>query len=207
MPDFGATRPRRRWSCCLVVIILRIAILPYLACWRSPTPVACCDDRRGSSTARPSPPALRARVAERCRASTRPRRTPGLAVVLVGDDPASAVYVRSKGKATLEAGHGELRAPPARRHAAGRAARAGRRGSTPIRRSTASSSSCRCPRTSTSSAVIAAIDPDKDVDGFHPVNAGRLAIGLHGLRALHAARLPDAAQGPARRPVGARTRW
>ena len=29
-------------------------------------------------------------------------------------------------------------------------------------------------------AVIAAIDPDKDVDGFHPVNVGRLASGLHG---------------------------
>ena len=45
-----------------------------------------------------------------------------------------------------------------------------------------------------------AIDPDKDVDGFHPVNAGRLAIGLPRLRAVHAARLPDAAQAGARRP-------
>ena len=45
-----------------------------------------------------------------------------------------------------------------------------------------------------SSRVIAAIDPDKDVDGFHPVNAGRLAIGLDGARPVHAARLPDAAQ-------------
>ncbi len=63
-------------------------------------------------------------------------------------------------------------------------------GSTPTTRSTASWSSCRCRRRSTQHAVIAAIDPAKDVDGFHPVNAGRLAIGPRRARALHAARLP-----------------
>ena len=50
----------------------------------------------------------------------------------------------------------------------------------PIPRSTASSSSCRFRRRSTSGSIITRISPDKDVDGFHPVNAGRLAIGLHG---------------------------
>ncbi len=43
--------------------------------------------------------------------------------------------------------------------------------------------------------VIATIDPAKDVDGFHPLNAGRLAAGLDGAGALHAARLPASAQG------------
>ena len=46
--------------------------------------------------------------------ATRPGRAPGLAVVLVGEHPPSAAYVRSKVKATLEAGHGELRARAAR---------------------------------------------------------------------------------------------
>ena len=53
---------------------------------------------------------------------------PGLAVVLVGEDPASQVYVRSKGKQTRRGGHGELRAPAAGRTCRGRAAGAGRRG-------------------------------------------------------------------------------
>ena len=53
-------------------------------------------------------------------------------------------------------------------------------------------------------AVIEAIDPAKDVDGFH-ADQRRPPRGRRGrARALHAARLPDAAQGPARRPVGAR---
>ena len=55
--------------------------------------------------------------------------------------------------------------------------------------------------------VIAAIDPDKDVDGFTSVSAGRLAAGLARVRALHAAGLPDAAQGPARRPRRGSMRW
>ena len=50
----------------------------------------------------------------------------------------------------------------------------------PIRRCTASWCSCRCPSRSTPE-VIAAIDPAKDVDGFHPINAGRLASGLPAL--------------------------
>ena len=52
-----------------------------------------------------------------------------------------------------------------------------------------------------------AIDPDKDVDGFHPVNAGRLATGHAGLRAVHAARLPDAARGRGSATCRGSTRW
>ena len=107
-------------------------------------------------------------------------RAPGLAVVLVGEDPASAVYVRSKGKATREAGMAELRAPPARR----------RRRQDELLALVAELNAdpavdgilvqLPLPPQIDEQAVIAAIDPDKDVDGFHPVNAGRLATGLHG---------------------------
>lgn len=105
--------------------------------------------------------------------------TPGLAVVLVGNDPASEVYVKSKGKQTIEAGmnsyehklpatisqnellalidklntdknvHGILVQLPLPKHIS-------------------------------EDAVIQAINPDKDVDGFHVVNAGRLATGQEG---------------------------
>lgn len=106
--------------------------------------------------------------------------TPGLAVVLVGDDPASQVYVRNKKAATIEAGmnsfeilkpssitqdellkivqelnndetvHGILVQLPLPRHI-------------------------------DSNIVINAIDPAKDVDGFHVINAGKLAVGQDGL--------------------------
>jgi methylenetetrahydrofolate dehydrogenase (NADP+) / methenyltetrahydrofolate cyclohydrolase len=102
--------------------------------------------------------------------------TPGLAVVLVGEDPASQVYVRNKGKQTLEAGmnsfehkfddslseealleliaklnadeavHGILVQLPLPDHI-------------------------------DEAAVLSAIDPDKDVDGFHLINVGKLATG------------------------------
>ena len=55
--------------------------------------------------------------------------------------------------------------------------------------------------------VLAAIDPAKDVDGFHPVNAGRLADRPAGAGALHAARLRHAGQDRARRRSPAWRRW
>ena len=107
-------------------------------------------------------------------------RAPGLAVVLVGEDPASSVYVRSKGKATVEAGMESIehRLPD-----------------------TASESELLAmvdtlnrdpnvdgilvqlplPGQIDSARVIAAIDPDKDVDGFHVENAGRLAVGAEAM--------------------------
>jgi methylenetetrahydrofolate dehydrogenase (NADP+)/methenyltetrahydrofolate cyclohydrolase len=106
-------------------------------------------------------------------------RSPGLAVVLVGEDPASAVYVRSKGKATVEAGmqsfehrlsadvsEGELLALVERLNMDPRVD--GILVQLPL------------PAHIDSNKVITSIDPDKDVDGFNPVNAGRLAIGLPG---------------------------
>ena len=101
-------------------------------------------------------------------------------MVLIGDDPASSVYVRSKGKATLAANMASFEHRlPADTDAGDARSRWSTR-STPIRRSTASWSNCRCRRTSTSAAVITRILPGKDVDGFHPENAGRLATGLFG---------------------------
>ena len=106
-------------------------------------------------------------------------RAPGLAVVLVGEDPASQVYVRSKGKSTLEAGmasfehrlpaetgEDELLAVVARLNAD--PAVDGILVQLPL------------PAQIDEAAVIAAIDPDKDVDGFHGINAGRLATGAPG---------------------------
>lgn len=113
-------------------------------------------------------------------ATLKPHGTPGLAVVLVGEDPASAVYVRNKGRQTIAAGmnsfehrlpaslseddlivlidqlnrddsvHGILVQLP-------------------------------LPPQISADRVLAAIDPAKDVDGFHVVNAGRLATGLPAL--------------------------
>ena len=106
---------------------------------------------------------------------------PGLAVVLVGENPASEVYVRNKSKAVAECRH--------------------------ARRSTRSCAETTSeaelldliatlnadpqvngilvqlplPPQIDTQKVIAAIDPDKDVDGFHPLNVGRLASGLPGL--------------------------
>ncbi|WP_118858015.1 bifunctional methylenetetrahydrofolate dehydrogenase/methenyltetrahydrofolate cyclohydrolase FolD [Sphingomonas mesophila] len=121
--------------------------------------------------------ALRARIADGVAAFRETvGRPPGLAVVLVGEDPASSVYVRSKGKATGAAGMrsvehrladsvseaellaliGELNRDP------------GIDGilvQLPL------------PGQIDEQRVIAAIDPAKDVDGFHVENAGRLAVG------------------------------
>jgi len=105
---------------------------------------------------------------------------PGLAVVLVGEDPASQIYVRSKGEHSLAAGmHSVTHRLPA---------------------DTAQDELIRLiadlnadplihgilvqlplPKHLDEKAVLAAISPDKDVDGLHVVNAGRLASGLPGL--------------------------
>ena len=107
-------------------------------------------------------------------------RSPGLATVLVGEDPASAVYVRSKVKATAEAGM------------------EGFAHHLPVDTSeealldlvTLLNNDDRVdgilvllplPPQIDSERVISAIDRAKDVDGFHPVNAGRLATGLDAL--------------------------
>ncbi|HEY8612011.1 MAG TPA: bifunctional methylenetetrahydrofolate dehydrogenase/methenyltetrahydrofolate cyclohydrolase FolD [Roseomonas sp.] len=105
---------------------------------------------------------------------------PGLRVVRVGDDPASVVYVRSKDRAAKEAGYdsetillpedvaeSELLATVRRLNAD--PAVDGILVQLPL------------PRHINPQKVLEAVDPAKDVDGFHPVNAGRLAAGLPGL--------------------------
>ncbi|MBI2254293.1 MAG: bifunctional methylenetetrahydrofolate dehydrogenase/methenyltetrahydrofolate cyclohydrolase FolD [Proteobacteria bacterium] len=106
--------------------------------------------------------------------------TPGLAVVLVGEDPASKVYVRNKGEQTKAAGMNSFEHK--------------------LDASTSQETLLKLidqlnkdpsvngilvqlplPKQIDSQAVINAIDPDKDVDGFHVVNAGRLATGGQGL--------------------------
>ncbi|MGV9010377.1 bifunctional methylenetetrahydrofolate dehydrogenase/methenyltetrahydrofolate cyclohydrolase FolD [Brevundimonas sp.] len=105
---------------------------------------------------------------------------PGLAVVIVGEDPASQIYVRNKGETTLRAGmrsETHRMADSVGQHdllalIAALNADPGIHGilvQLPL------------PAHIDSNAVLAAIDPDKDVDGFHVVNAGRLAVGLPGL--------------------------
>ncbi|MFN9349753.1 MAG: bifunctional 5,10-methylenetetrahydrofolate dehydrogenase/5,10-methenyltetrahydrofolate cyclohydrolase [Gemmatimonadota bacterium] len=120
--------------------------------------------------------AIRAEVAQGV-AALAPRGVgPGLAVVLVGEDPASTVYVRAKEKASVEAGM------------AGRTIRLPATTSQPDLLAVIDGLNADpavhgilvqmpLPNAINAQAVIARIRPDKDVDGFHPVNAGKLFIG------------------------------
>ena len=124
--------------------------------------------------------ALRARVADEvARFREAAGRAPGLAVVLVGDDPASQVYVRNKGLATRAAGMEsfEHRLP---------ADTAPETLFALIDRLNVDAAvdgilvQLPAPPQIDERMVITRIHPDKDVDGLNPVNAGRLALGLHG---------------------------
>jgi methylenetetrahydrofolate dehydrogenase (NADP+) / methenyltetrahydrofolate cyclohydrolase len=119
---------------------------------------------------------IRAQVAADAAALVARGVTPGLSVVLVGDDPASAVYVGAKEKASREAGmvgetirlsvdttQAELLAVVERLNADPRVH--GILVQMPL------------PRQIDPDTVIRHIRPDKDVDGFHPVNVGKLLIG------------------------------
>ena len=114
-----------------------------------------------------------ARVAERV-AQGRP--APGLAVVLVGEDPASQVYVRNKGRATREVGMASIehKLPVSASEADLLALIADLN-----RRPDVNGILVQLPlpKHIDQGKVIEAIDPAKDVDGFHPVNVGRLAAG------------------------------
>ncbi len=106
-------------------------------------------------------------------------RVPGLAVVLVGDDPASAVYVRSKGKMTREAGMESFEHRlPADAGQDALIALVDQLNADP--RVDGILVQLPLPAHLDAQAVLLRIDPEKDVDGFHPVNAGRLATGLPG---------------------------
>jgi methylenetetrahydrofolate dehydrogenase (NADP+)/methenyltetrahydrofolate cyclohydrolase len=124
--------------------------------------------------------ALRARIAGHAAAFVQATgRAPGLAVVLVGDDPASQVYVGAKGKACAEAGMAsfEHRLPADTSEAALLSL---------IERLNQDEAvdgilvQMPLPNGLDEQAIIAAINPDKDVDGFHVINAGRLAVGQEG---------------------------
>ena len=123
---------------------------------------------------------LRAQVAtEVARFRVATGRAPGLAVVLVGEDPASAVYVRSKGKATIEAGMASFEHKlPADTSETELLALVERLNADP--EVDGILVQLPLPDHIDAERVIITIDPDKDVDGFHPVNVGRLAIGLDG---------------------------
>jgi methylenetetrahydrofolate dehydrogenase (NADP+) / methenyltetrahydrofolate cyclohydrolase len=102
--------------------------------------------------------------------------TPGLAVVLVGDDPASAVYVRSKGKATEEAGmHGVTITLPAATTQDELLAHIDRLNADPAIHGILVQSPL--PKHMDYQVIIGRMKPEKDVDGFHPVNVGKLLIG------------------------------
>ena len=123
---------------------------------------------------------LRARVADgAARILAEAGRKPGLAVVLVGEDPASSVYVRSKGKATVAAGMESFaHRLPASTGEAELLALIARLNADPAVDGILVQ--LPLPKHIDERAVITSIDPEKDVDGFHPVNAGRLATGLEG---------------------------
>ncbi len=102
--------------------------------------------------------------------------TPGLAVVLVGDDPASAVYVRAKGKATEEAGmHGETIRLPAETTQDELLALVDRLNADESIHGILIQSPL--PKHIKYQSIIERLRPEKDVDGFHPINAGKLLIG------------------------------
>ena len=105
---------------------------------------------------------------------------PGLAVVIVGEDPASQIYVRNKGERTLAAG---MRSDTHRladsTTQAGLLALVADLNADPDIHGILVQ--LPLPSQIDTAAVLGAIDPDKDVDGFHVVNAGRLAVGLPGL--------------------------
>jgi methylenetetrahydrofolate dehydrogenase (NADP+) / methenyltetrahydrofolate cyclohydrolase len=106
--------------------------------------------------------------------------TPGLAVVLVGENPASKAYVGSKSKAVVEAGMRSFD-----HHLPDETSEEAL--VTLVKRLNADPAvsgilvQLPLPPQIDAARIIATVDPDKDVDGFHPLNAGRLASGLPGL--------------------------
>jgi methylenetetrahydrofolate dehydrogenase (NADP+)/methenyltetrahydrofolate cyclohydrolase len=124
---------------------------------------------------------LRGKVAaEVKRLSAQHGLIPGLAVVLAGNNPASESYVGSKARMTVEAGMRSFdHRLPESVSAEELLALVRRLNADPAVHGILVQ--LPLPPQIDAAAVLAAIDPDKDVDGFHPINAGRLASGLPGL--------------------------
>ena len=119
---------------------------------------------------------IRADVGERVKKLAARGVKPGLAVVLVGDDPASAVYVSAKGKATEEAGMYSLTVRlPADTPQSELLARVDALNADPKIHGILVQ--MPLPRQIDPDAVIRRIDPKKDVDGFHPINVGKMLVG------------------------------
>ncbi len=124
---------------------------------------------------------IRAEVGARAQALTAAGHQPGLAVILVGDDPASAVYVRNKVQACADHGlHSVLERYPVTLTQAELLARIAALNADPKIHGLLVQ--MPLPRHLDPQAVIAAIDPRKDVDGFSVHSAGQLMTGLPGLR-------------------------
>ncbi len=119
---------------------------------------------------------IRADVAERVKKLAESGVKPGLAVILVGDDPASAVYVAAKGRATEEAGMYSLTMR----------LEADTSQSELLAHVDALNDDPRIhgilvqmplPKQIDPDFVIRSVDPNKDVDGFHPINVGKMLVG------------------------------
>jgi len=101
---------------------------------------------------------------------------PGLAVVLIGEDPASAVYVRNKSRTAAECGfHSEQHTLPVDTSETDLLALVQKLNADPAIHGILVQ--LPLPKQIDATKVLFAIDPDKDVDGFHPINVGRLGSG------------------------------
>ena len=123
---------------------------------------------------------LRARIARAVGDLSRQGVTPGLAVVIVGEDPASQLYVANKARQTVEVGMRSFqhRLPASTSEAELLSLVARLNGDPAVDGILVQ---LPLPRQIDAQKVIEAIDPAKDVDGFHPINAGRLMTGAPGL--------------------------
>lgn len=105
---------------------------------------------------------------------------PGLAVVLVGEDPASTVYVKNKAHQTVEVGMNSWEHKlPAETSEADILALVQKLNNDPAVNGILVQ--LPLPKHVNSNKVLNSVNPDKDVDGFHPVNVGRLSIGERAL--------------------------
>ncbi|HZH11146.1 MAG TPA: bifunctional methylenetetrahydrofolate dehydrogenase/methenyltetrahydrofolate cyclohydrolase FolD [Microvirga sp.] len=123
---------------------------------------------------------LRARITDAVKDLSGRSVTPGLAVVIVGEDPASQLYVKNKARQTLEVGMRSFEhVLPASTSEAELLALVAQLNADPAVDGILVQ--LPLPKQIDAQKVIEAIDPAKDVDGFHPVNAGKLMTGVPGL--------------------------
>jgi len=123
---------------------------------------------------------LRARIAKAVRGLSAQGVTPGLAVVIVGEDPASQLYVKNKARQTVEVGMRSFEhVLPASTTEAELLALVAQLNADPAVDGILVQ--LPLPKQIDAQKVIEAIDPAKDVDGFHPINAGKLMTGVPGL--------------------------